>query len=92
MKKEEFIEPYERMKTNEFIEEFKNLLDVYNNYFDILDDLNNRKFPFHDMEKHIVHRKYYYWLKQHSNFKFRNLNRRLKELVNIKVDQSFDDN
>ena len=89
MKNEEFVEPSEHMKTQEFIKEFKKLLETCDDNFAILDDLNKRVFPFHDKEKHGDYRKYYYWLKQHSNIKFRNLNRRLKELVNIKIDQSF---
>ena len=73
------------MESNEFIEQFRVFLEVNNNYAVILEDLNNNVFPFHDKEKHISCRRYYYWLKQNNSLKFKNLNGQLKKMVKTKV-------
>ena len=79
------IDQFERMETNDFIEKFKEIIKIYRNYFVILEDLNNKIFPFHDKNNHIIYRRHYYWLKQHSKLKFKNLNERLKTLVKNKI-------
>ena len=73
------------METNEFIEKFKKALENNNDYNFILDDLNNNVFPFHDRDKYITYRRYYYWLKQSNSLKFKNLNGELKKIVKNKI-------
>lgn len=73
------------METNEFIEQFNELLENNNDYNFILEDLNKNVFPFHDRDKHVSCRRYYYWLKQNNSFKFKNLNGRLKKIVKTKM-------
>lgn len=58
------------------------LLKTNNDYRLILNELNNKMFPFHDRDKYITCQRFYYWLKQHNVHKFKNLNNELKELVN----------
>jgi hypothetical protein len=81
----EIIDQFERMETNDFIEQFESVIEVNNDYFFILEDLNNKTFPFHDKNNHIVYRRHYYWLKQHNKLKFKNLNERLKTIVKNKI-------
>ncbi len=81
----EIIDQFERMETNEFIEQFESVIEVNKNYYFILEDLNNKIFPFHERNNHILYRRHYYWLKQHSKLKFKNLNERLKTLVKNKM-------
>ena len=85
METNELIDQIERMETNEFIDQFEKIINVNKDYFLILKDLNNKIFPFHDKNNHIVYRRHYYWLKQHNKYKFKNLNERLKKLVEIKM-------
>ncbi len=70
----------------EFIEEFKNILENNNDYNFILDDLDKNVFPFHDRDKHITCRRFYYWLKQNNSYKFKKLNGRLKKIVKNKME------
>ncbi len=72
------------MEPKEFIEHFKKVLENNIDYDFILKDLNNNVFPFHDRDKHITYRRYYYWLKQSNSFKFKKLNGKLKRLVKTK--------
>jgi hypothetical protein len=81
----EHFDQFERMETNEFIEQFEKVMEVHTNYFFILEDLNNKVFPFHERNNHIEFRRHYYWLKQHNKLKFKNLNERLKKLVEYKI-------
>ena len=81
----EIIDQFERMETNEFIEQFERVIEVHKNYYFILKDLNNKIFPFHDKDNHVVYRRHYYWLKQHNKLKFKNLNEQLKKLVENKI-------
>lgn len=76
------------METKEFIEHFLEGLENNQDYNFILNDLNNNVFPFHDREKYVSCRRYYYWLKQNNSYKFKILNGKLKKLVKneIKVD------
>lgn len=78
------------MESNEFIELFKKTLEINNNYNIILEDLNNNVFPFHDRDKHVTARRFYYWLKQKNSLKFRNLNTELKKLVKNKIKSSIE--
>jgi len=73
------------MESYEFIEVFKKTLEINNNYNIILKDLNNNVFPFHDPDKYITSRRFYYWLKQKNRLKFRTLNTKLKKLVKNKI-------
>jgi hypothetical protein len=79
------FDQFERMETNKFIEQFEKVIEVKRNYYFILDDLNNKVFPFHEPNNHISYRRHYYWLKQHNKLKFRDLNERLKTLVKNKI-------
>lgn len=81
----EVIDQFERMGTNEFIEQFEKVIEVHKNYYFIIEDLNNNVFPFHERDNHIEYRRHYYWLKQHNKLKFKNLNERLKKLVENKI-------
>ena len=81
----ELTDPFERMGTNEFIEQFEKVIEVIKNYYFILEDLNNNVFPFHERNNHIKYRRHYYWLKQHDKLKFKNLNNRLKNIVKNKI-------
>jgi hypothetical protein len=85
MKIDEPIDQLERMGTIEFIEQFEKVMEDQKNYYFILEDLNNKIFPFHDRDNHIKYRRHYYWLKQHNKLKFKNLNNRLKSLVQNKI-------
>jgi hypothetical protein len=76
------------MESNEFIEKFKKNLEKYDDYNEILEDLNNNVFPFHEKDKHTNSRRYYYWLKQNNSLKFKNLNIELKKMVKIKRKES----
>lgn len=82
----EVIDQFERIKTNEFIEQFKKVIEIEDDYLYILEDLNNKIFPFHDKDSHILYRRHYYWLKQHNKLKFKNLNNRLKVLVKKRME------
>ena len=73
------------MEPNEFIELFKKDLKFNSNYTIILEDLNNNVFPFHDRDKHVTSRRYYYWLKQNNSLKFKKLNGELKKLVKNRI-------
>jgi hypothetical protein len=84
----EIVDHFERIKTIEFIEQFKKVIEIENDYLYILEDLNKNIFPFHDKNNHIVYRRHYYWLKQHNKLKFKNLNNRLKVLVKKRMDDS----
>ena len=84
----EVIDQFERIKTIDFIEQFKKVIEIENDYLFILEDLNNKIFPFHDKNNHVVYRRHYYWLKQHNKLKFKNLNNRLKVLVKKRMDDS----
>ena len=81
----EVIDQFERMETNEFIEQFEKVIEAHKNYCFIIEDLNNNVFPFHERDNHIEYRRHYYWLKQHNKLKFKNLNERLKKLVENKI-------
>jgi len=81
----EFIDQFDRMEINEFIEQFERVIEVNKNYFIILEDLNNKIFPFHEPKNHILYRRHYYWLKQHRKIIFKNLNERLKIIVQNKM-------
>ncbi len=81
----EVIDQFERMGTNEFIEQFEKVIEVHKNYYFIIEDLNNNVFPFHERDIYIYYRRHYYWLKQHNKLKFKNLNERLKKLVENKI-------
>lgn len=81
----ETINQSDRMETNKFIEQFKRVIEVNRNYYFILEDLNNKVFPFHERNNHISYRRHYYWLKQHNKLKFKDLNERLKTLVKNKI-------
>ncbi len=85
MKIDESIDQLERMEINEFITQFKRVIEGKRNYFFILKDLNNNVFPFHKKDEHIEYRRHYYWLKQHNKLKFKDLNERLKILVKNKM-------
>jgi hypothetical protein len=73
------------MESKEFIEIFLKTLETNNDYNYILEDLNNNVFPFHDRDKFVTARRYYYWLKQNQSFKFKRLNGELKKLVKRKM-------
>ena len=45
------------MKKREFIKQFKNALKVTKNYNFILDDLNEKIFPFHVRNKYVSYRR-----------------------------------
>jgi hypothetical protein len=81
----EIIDRFERMETHEFIEQFKRVIEINTNFHFILEDLNNKVFPFHEPSNHILYRRHYYWLKQHNKLKFKSLNERLKKLVKNKI-------
>jgi Mg2+ and Co2+ transporter CorA len=85
MEIDEFNDQIERMGTSEFIEQFERVIEINRNYIFILEDLNNKTFPFHSRNKHISYRRYYYWLKQHNKLKFKDLNNHLKTLVKNKI-------
>lgn len=85
MKYDEPIDQFERMGTNEFIERFEKVIDAQNNYYLILEDLNNKVFPFHERDSYIEYRRHYYWLKQHKKIIFKDLNERLKIIVQNKM-------
>jgi hypothetical protein len=76
------------METSEFIEKFERVLDNNNDYNFILNDLINNVFPFHDRDKYTNTRRYYYWLKQNNSLKFKNLNGKLKKLVENRMKSS----
>jgi hypothetical protein len=79
------------MEPKEFIEEFRITLEENIDYNLILDDLNKNVFPFHDKERYVDSRRYYYWLKQNNIFKFKKLNARLKKLVKNKIHMELGD-
>ena len=81
----EIIDQFERIGTNEFIEQFEKVIDVHSDYNFILEDLNNNVFPFHEPNNYIKYRRHYYWLKQHNKLKFKHLNNRLKIIVKNKI-------
>ena len=81
----EIIDQFDRIETSEFIEQFERVIEVNIDYLFILEDLNNKIFPFHDKNNHIEYRRHYYWLKQHNKLKFKSLNERLKTLVKNKM-------
>jgi len=81
----EIIDRFERMETHKFIEQFERVIEVNRDYYFILEDLNNKIFPFHERNNYILYRRHYYWLKQHNKLKFKNLNERLKTLVKNKM-------
>jgi hypothetical protein len=76
------------MEQNNFIEQFKQILETYDNYFEILEDLKNNVFPFHDKDNFITFRRNYYWLKQKSSWEFKKLNNKLIKIVKNKITQS----
>lgn len=79
------FDQFERMETTEFIEKFERVIEVNRDYYFILEDLNNKIFPFHEPNTYILYRRHYYWLKQHNKLKFKSLNERLKTLVKNKI-------
>jgi hypothetical protein len=85
MEIDEPVDQLDRMETNEFIEQFENVIDVYRNFQFVLEDLNNNIFPFHEPNNYVIYRRHYYWLKQHNKLKFKSLNERLKILVKNKM-------
>jgi hypothetical protein len=82
---DEPIDQFERMGTNEFIEQFEKVMENRKNLTYILDDLNKKIFPFHERGSYIEYRRHYYWLKQHRKIIFKNLNERLKIIVQNKM-------
>lgn len=76
------------METSEFIEKFERVLENNIDYNFILNDLTNNVFPFHDRDKYATSRRYYYWLKQNNSLKFKNLNGKLKKLVENRIKSS----
>ena len=85
MKIDEPIDQLERMGTNEFIEQFEKVIEDQQNYYLILEDLKKKIFPFHEQSSYIEYRRHYYWLKQHRKIIFKNLNERLKIIVQNKM-------
>jgi hypothetical protein len=85
MKFDEPIDQFERMGTKEFIEQFEKVMENRKNYNYILEDLNKKIFPFHERSSYIEYRRHYYWLKQHKKIIFKDLNERLKIIVQNKM-------
>ena len=74
------------MEKKEFYEQFKNALRYKKDYESILNELENKSFPFHKRNQYDACKRYYYWHKQNFSHKFKYLNYELINLVKKRIE------